>query len=272
MFDNNIRVESVPKRVYEFCRIASKKDYTLKEIQQKLAPFEINETESVSQYFSYVKDAANELGLIEIIQNDTVKFIGNKDIIQDLFSFRRYCNSIVWQDKNTLFYKIASIFLESNLNWLIHKSFTTSSEVYGEMRNHIGEDSDLNKHILGERFWLSFLGFGYINERSNGISFLPNMYTALKDFITLNDVTKNVELTIGSFLNKISKTASVALKNIETTKQFNFAFSSALRQLHDNKEIELKRQSDSKEIWYLFELQSHEIKREITHIIIKDLK
>ena len=272
MFDNNIRVESVPKRVYEFCRIASQKDYSLKEIQEKLAPSEINESESVSQYFSYVKDAASELGLIETMENDRVKFIGSREVIQDLFSFRKYCNSIVWQDKNTLFYKIASVFLESNLNWLTHKSFTTSSEVYGEIRNYIGEDSDLNRHILGERFWLSFLGFGYINERSNGISFLPNMYIALKDFIIIADVPKNVEISISSFLNKIYKTASVALKNIERVKQFNFAFSSALRQLHDNKEIELKRQSDSEEIWYLFELQSHEIKREVSHITIKDLK
>ena len=160
MFNNNIRVESVPKRVFEFCRIAAQNPIQVKELQEKIFPSKLNS--GTSNYFTYVREAALELDLVMIDENDVVSFIGNKDVVKNLDEFRRYCNSVVWKDHTVYFYKIAVAFLESNLEWLKYKSFTSSTEVQSEVRNFVGNDNDLPRHLLGERFWMSFLGFGQI--------------------------------------------------------------------------------------------------------------
>ena len=174
MFNNNIRVESVPKRVFEFCRIAAQNPIQVKELQEKIFPSKLNS--GTSNYFTYVREAALELDLVMIDENDVVSFIGNKDVVKNLDEFRRYCNSVVWKDHTVYFYKIAVAFLESNLEWLKYKSFTSSTEVQSEVRNFVGNDNDLPRHLLGERFWMSFLGFGQIQEMgNNSIWFLPNI-------------------------------------------------------------------------------------------------
>ena len=45
--------------------------------------------------------------------------------------------------------------------------------------------------------------------------------------------------------------------------------SNALRLLHDNKEIELKKHLDSERTWHLFPNEEHEFTSDVTHIIIK---
>lgn len=271
MFNNNIRVEAVPKRVFEFCRIVAQNPIQIKELQEKIAPLEIKSNSGVGTYFSCVRDAASELGLVTIDENNIVSFVGNKNVVKNLNEFRRYCNSVVWKNQYYYFYKIAVATLESNLDWLKYNSYTCT-DVQAEVRNYVGDDNDLYKHLLGERFWLSFLGFGLFQESSNSICFLPNMYEALKDFIVISNVPNNQEMTIGQFVEYIGNNASVALTNAEKTHKFNFAMSSALRFLHDKKEIVLKRNSDSEEIWNLYPLQSHEFSSEITHIVIKGVK
>lgn len=267
MFDDNIRVESVPRRVFEFCRISSLGSSQLSEIKDKLIPSGINEKST--DYMPFICNAAIELNLISIDENKTVTFIGDKDDIKDLSSFRKYCNSLVWKNKNVRFYKIANCFLSSNVDWVKQPSFSTSMSIAREIREKMAPDldADLNRHILGERFWLSFLGFGYIDERKNGFVFLPNMYIALKDFIALCDFEKNKEMTIGNFLKEIERFCDV-FEDTNKPHEICCALSNALRQMNDLKEIKLIRNSDSEDIWNLYEMKSHEFKKEITHITI----
>ena len=270
MFDNDVRPESVPKRVFEFCRIVSQEEISIDDIRNKIFPEDLNVGINNS-YFNYIMGAAEELKLIEKTESKSLIYVGDKNHVKNLHSFRRYCNSVVWKNENTRFYKIAHAFLDSELDWISKGSFSQSPEILGLVRKSMNDaDSDLQRHILGERFWLSFLGFGYIYSSNNVYNFLPNMYIALKDFIVLSDIEKNKEITMNDFVTVIYKNFTIGLKDAFSSKSFNYAFSSALRQLHDNKEIVLKRISDSKEIWNLYPMGTHEFVKEITHITIRE--
>jgi len=74
------------------------------------------------------------------------------------------------------------------------------------------------------------------------------------------------------FVSMISNSASVALENSKETMRFNLAMSNALRQMHDNKEIVLKKVLDSKETWELYPDETHEFTDKITHILYKGVK
>ena len=54
------------------------------------------------------------------------------------------------------------------------------------------------------------------------------------------------------FINSFNSYGEILTLNMQPEKNINLAFSSALRQLHDNKEIELKYGSDAENRWTLF--------------------
>ena len=267
MFDNNIRVEPIPERVYELCKLVSKKSDKETAFRSVMEPNSINKTSTV--YFGIIRDVAIELGIIEK-NGENLEYIADKSIVKDLVSFRRFCNSIVWRKTDTYFYKICKCFLDSNDNWLKYSTLTNVN-ITTEVRDKTGIEN-LQNYMLGVRFWISFLGFGYIQENGSSMNFLPNMYMAIKDFIVLANLEKNKEYTLTEFLNLIMNICSVAIESEFSNKSMNLALSNALRQLHDNKEIILSHHLDSKEVWHLFNNNSHQFVSDVTHLTYKGVK
>lgn len=269
MFDNNIMTEPIPERVYELCKIVSKGDVEDKIVKERMEPKAINSESPTSYYGSIREVCIQELKLITK-EGEILSFVGNKKILKDMDSFRKYCNSIVFKNKESDFYKIAVCFLDSNDGWLRYS--TLSNQM---LRREVEEQTQISlvneQMMLGMRFWISFLGFGYIQE-GGSMYFLPNMHIALQDFCEFADFEKNKEYTVSEFISMISNSASVALENAKETMRFNLAMSNALRQMHDSKEIVLKKALDSKETWKLYPDKTHEFTDKITHIVYKGVK
>lgn len=268
MFDNNIKTEPIPERVYELCKIVSKGDVEDKIVKERMEPKAINSSDTT--YYGSIRDVCvQELKLITK-EGEVLSFVGDKKILKDMDSFRQYCNSNVFKNKESDFYKIAVCFLDSNDSWL--KYSTLSNEMLRrevEKKTHISLITE--DMMRGMRFWISFLGFGYIQE-SGSMYYLPNMHIALQDFCELTEFEKNKEYTVSQFISMISNSASVALENAKETMRFNLAMSNALRQMHDSKEIVLKKALDSKETWELYPDETHEFTDKITHIVYKGVK
>lgn len=268
MLNSSIKTESIPERVLSICQcVADNGPISEKRLESILVPQKLNTAKT--SYFRPVFDAAKALKLIAHNESQEVVFVGRKDDIRSLADFRLFCNSKVFANSASDFYKIISCFLESNDEWLRYGSVTTSGEVIKLLSAETGISSNkLEKDvILGVRFWIGFLGFGFFQEQYK--VFLPNMYTALKDFMKLGSIEKGREYSVGEFINSLHGGASVALKNALQTQTFNLAMSNALRLLHDNKEIELKKHLDSEKTWHLFRNEEHEFISDITHILIK---
>ena len=98
------------------------------------------------------------------------------------------------------------------------------------------------------------------------------MHIALQDYCEFAELEKNHEYPVNDFVEKIYEYASVSLQSVKETKKFNVAMSNALRQMHDGKEIILKRNLDSKEKWSLYKDNTHEFVDEITHLVYKGVK
>ncbi len=268
MFDNNIKTEPIPERVLELCKLVSKADIGDAVARDKMEPKGLNPS-STSYYPSIREVCAQELKLIEK-DNDTLKFVGDKRVLKNIDAFRMYCNSIAFSNPESYFFKIVKCFLESNETWLKYKTLTDVN-----IRREVQEKENISlvseQMMLGSRFWVSFLGFGYIQEGA-AMYFLPNMHIALQDFCEMANLEKNHEYSVKEFVEEISKFALVALQNVLEKKEFNLAMSNALRQMHDGKEIVIKKNLDSKEKWRFFCDNTHEFTDEITHIVYKGVK
>lgn len=268
MFFSPIKTEPIPERVLSICQIvADREPIDERELEGLLIPSVLNAAKT--SYFNPIFETAKELELVGYNEDKKVVFIGKKDDIKSLTSFRSFCNSVVFKDSSSDFYKIISLFLEANDEWLNYGSVTTSAEVIRIINTETGISSNkLEKDvILGVRFWINFLGFGFFQEQAK--IFLPNMYTALKDFMILGSLEEGKEYSVEDFLRSLHSGSNVALKNVESSLTLNLAMSNALRLLHDNKEIELKKHLDSEKTWHLFPNEEHEFTSDITHIIIK---
>ena len=268
MFDNNIKTEPIPERVFELCKMVSKGDIDDNIARERMEPSGLNTSGTV--YYPSIREVCvQELKLIEK-ENNILKYVGDKKILKNLDTFRIFCNSVVFKNTESNFYKIIWCFLESNDSWLKYKTLTDVN-----IRREIQEKAKIKlveeKMMLGSRFWLSFLGFGYIQE-GYAMYFLPNMHVALQDYCELAELEKNREYTVKEFIDEIYEYASVALQSAEEKKVFNLAMSNALRQMHDRKEIVLKKNLDSKEKWKLFLDTTHEFTDEFTHIVYKGVK
>ena len=268
MFGNNIKTEPIPERVYELCKYVSKGDISDKEMKKKMEPISLNES-STSYYGSIREVGVDDLELIKK-DGEILSYVGDKKIIKDINSFRKYCNLVAYKDKNSYFFKIANCFLESNDEWLKYTTLTNIN-IRKYVENKTGITLVTDDMMRGIRFWMSFLGFGYIQE-GKAMYFLPNMHIALQDFCEASSLEKNKEYSVSEFMSLIYEKASVALINTMESQNFNLAMSNALRQMHDNKEIELRRQLDSKEVWHMFHDKAHEFTEEITHIVYKGVK
>ena len=268
MFFSAIKTEPIPERVVSISQIVSDKGpIDEKVLESILIPSKLNTAKT--SYFRPVFDTAKELDLIGYDEDKKVVFTGKKDDIKSLANFRLFCNSKVFSDNSMEFYKIISCFLAANDEWLNYGSITTSAEVIRLINAETGIPSlKLEKDVLlGVRFWINFLGFGFFQEQSK--VFLPNMYTALKDFMILGNFEKGKEYSVEEFLDNLHSGSAVALKNARLSQTLNLAMSNALRLLHDNKEIELKMHLDSEKKWHLFLNEEHEFTSDVTHIIIK---
>lgn len=268
MFSSQIQIkkEPIPERVFSIIQIvADKGPIDEKELDSILIPSKLNTART--SYFHPVFETAKELGLIGY-NEEKIVFTGRKDDIKSLTDFRLFCNSVVFKDNTSDFYKIISCFLEANDEWLSYGS-VTSDEVIRLINTETGIPSGTLRKaaIPGIRFWINFLGFGFFNE--SDMVFLPNMYTALKDFMALGSLEKGNEYSVEEFFDNLHSGSAVALKNAKASLTLNLAMSNALRLLHDNKEIELKKHLDSEKIWHLFPNEEHEFTSDITHISIE---
>ncbi len=264
MFQGRVETMPIPERVFELCKITAESSAPLEEIREKIEPSAMNPSNDA--YFGSILNTAKELKLIEETKGK-LSYIGEKQILQKIGNFRKYCNSVVYEDSTTVFYQITRCFLDSNLEWLKYNSFT-SEDVLSDVRKKTDIQPLIADYLRGVRFWVSFLGFGMILEKKPSISVLPNMYTALKDFLDFAKPEKKREYTISEFVGLLMPYAHIALHGIHETHTFNYAMSSALRMMHDTKEIELKRNPDSREVWNLYRQEDHAIISEITHIVL----
>lgn len=268
MFNDKLKTETIPERVYELCKLVSKGDIEDKEAKERMEPASLKVSDT-SYYGSIREVCVEELKLIKKEENKLL-YIGDKSVIKNLGSFRKYCNSVVYKNENSYFFKIANCFLESDDEWFKYTTLTDTN-IIRYVQDKTGISLVTGDMMRGMRFWMSFLGFGYIQE-GKAMYFLPNMHVALQDFCEGSLLEKNKEYSVSEFISSIYERASVALINTMDSQNFNLAMSNALRQMHDNKEIELKRQLDSKEIWNMFRDESHEFTEEITHIVYKGVK
>lgn len=263
MFGSNKMTKvAIPERVYALCREVMARPMDDGTLKLRLEPKNLG---GGTTNYGAVRTAAEELRLISTKEN-TISLAVEKTVMKSPEDMRRYINMNLENLKESLFYKVTQSYLELSAEVLKNTSVSKMSDTMG---SNIGEKVT-EDDMLAWRFWMPFLGFGYLHVSHAGAAgiLLPNVAVFLKDILDSLNIKKQTTFEIDEFVSLISPYANVAIHNAVENKRFNYAFSNALRMLNDLGYIKAEHRLDAKEIWALYPYEGHELGSTITHVTI----
>ena len=262
MFGNRMQTSAIPERVHALCREVASKPMDENTLKALLEPQNLG---GKTPYFGIVRTAAEQLQLINTKEN-TISLAVDKDVVKSMDNMRHYINTHMELVSESLFYKVTQGYLDMGTEVLEHNSVSKMSDL---MSRNIGEKV-IEDDMRAWRFWMSFLGFGYMHDSQAGAAgiLLPNTAIFLRDIIEDLKLKKKTEYRIDEFIDVITPYANVALHNAVETKSLNYGFSNAIRMLHDLGVIKAEHRLDAQEIWSMYPCEGHDLETTVTHITI----
>lgn len=262
MFGNRMKTYAIPERVYVLCKEVAGKKMSENVLKAMLEPQNLG---GKTTYFGDVRTSAEQLRLINIKENE-ISLAVDKEVVNSMDNMRHFINMNLESLTDSLFYKVTQGYLDLGTEVLEHNSVSKMSDLIGRK---IGEKV-IEEDMRAWRFWMAFLGFGYMHDSQPGAVgiLLPNVAVFLRDIIENLKIKKKMEYPIDEFVSVITPYANIALHNSVEQKNFNYAFSNAIRMLHDLGVINAEHRLDAKEIWTLYPSDGHDIADTVTHITI----
>lgn len=256
MFDNNMRTEATPERVFVLCKIVEKKPLSLAELKERMEPEYL---QNGSVYFHTYRNVAQELELISISDN-MVSLCVEPTVVASLESMRRYVNARLERFHEGEFYKVT------------HEYYRRGSSILSEKPNIVNLagsfSASLGIRVDGDdmrawRFWASYLGFGSMQD----MLMLPNAATFLHDAIA-NAALEKRNYSFGEFVGAIRPYCGIVFGEEVSNRVMNYGVSNGLRTLHDLGEIRMEHIMDQQDIWSLYPLPAHQRSETVTNVTI----
>jgi len=258
MFIGKMDTPAIPERVYALCKIVEKGPISNSDLKEKMEPAFLDQS---TVYYSFYRKASEELKLISI-SDQMISLQVDKKVLISFESFRKYVNSILHEYSEGDFYTVTKAYY----NW--DNTVFKGAKNVSVMAKEMTEICERNIDAVGMRawrFWVSFLGFGYLQD----MFFIPNADVFLTDIIEISKLEKGKRYSFGDFIEKIKPYSQVVL-NDENMRYLNYGFSCGLRTLHDQGKIKMEHILDNKDIWSLYPMKAHQLVSIVTNITINE--
>lgn len=257
MFQNKMVTEATPERVFELCKLVEKCPMLATHLREKMEPAYL---QNGSVYFPYYRTAAEELKLITINDN-TISLAVDPSIIANMSTMRRYVNSVLSSFEDGHFYLVThEYYAMSNRALKTDKNLGNLAPL---MSRNIGQSVDAVE-MRAWRFWVSYLGFGYLH----GKFFIPNAKEFLWDAMHNAGMEKNKSYSIGEFVEQVRRFCGIIFDANLSKRELNYGVSNGLRALHDAGHIRLEHIHDQADNWTLYPMKAHTIPDTVTNITI----
>lgn len=257
MFKEKMSTPAIPERVYALCKIVEKKSISNSELREKMEPEFLN---NKTKYYSDYKNAAKELGLITI--SDQLISLGvESKVLVSSESMRAYINKKLESFSQGQFYEVTRAYFEQSNEVLNSEKNIAEMDVFFSRITKRQVDS---KAMHAWRFWVTFLGFGYLYD----MFFIPNASTFLWDLLSESSLEKGKKYSISEAIEAIRPYCNIIISPDPSNRSLNYGVSNGLRTLNDLGLIEMEHIMDQKDLWDLYPMKAHTISSTITNITI----
>ena len=258
MFKDKMVTPATPERVYTLCKIVEKEARAVSDVREKMEPAALSGDSQV--YFPDYRAAAEELGLI-VNSDQMLSLAVDSKHIASIDAMRQYINTKLQQFPNGQFYKVTQAYF--NLGAAVLSGDQSLANLGPQMTELTGMQVDAMA-MRAWRFWVSFLGFGYLQD----MFFIPNANIFMSDILRFLNPSKGTMYSFSKFIELISPYAQMIIGTDASNHQINYGLSNALRTLHDSGTIKLEHILDSSDIWNLHPLKAHPISGTVTNVTI----
>jgi hypothetical protein len=252
---NTMNVGALPERVYSICKFVEKEPMTEKDAKELMEPKFLGQS---SDYFNASLKAAIELGLVTE-DDDMISLIVDPSVIKSLETMREFITNNIGTLSDGSFYKTTKAYfgLSDQIFTLNKKLQDLSSEL-----NKISGEKVDNQKLLAMRFWVQYLGLGYIYDSF----FIPNCAVFLGDLIKSANFEVDKLYSISDFFSILN--ASVLITDLDyIRKSMNYGLTCGLRTLESQGIITLEHVQDMQDIWTLFNLSG--VSSTVTNIRVR---
>ena len=213
-----------------------------------------------SSYFSEYRNAAEELKLITISDN-MVSLTVDSSVVKSIDAMRIYANGMLEEFKTGQFYQVTQAYYSMDSRILMGEK--NVANLAPSLSRNLNRPVDAMA-MRAWRFWVSFLGFGYLQD----MFLIPNADVFLWDVIKIVGFEKNHRYSFGEFITRIRPYCNIVMDSKPVNRKLNYGISNGLRTLHDSGLIKLEHILDQEDIWNLYALKAHAISSTVTNITI----
>jgi hypothetical protein len=255
MFKENdsMRPGPTPERVLAICRLLEGHSCSMQELA-RLTQLD-KDPDPSEEAFRRSVDAAEELKLIKK-DGDQYVFVGEKEMLSTTTAFRRAVAPIIFSNEKTTFFKLTEWYIKNDAKMHTLNDARDIAATASKDGVVMGDRHD----VLGWRFWLRFLGHGYLYNRT----VIPNMKVRLDD--AMLGLKENTRMTAAQFVTWLKQNIPEAATAC-TGNALPLAVSNGLRTLHEEGEIELISTMDAVKI-SLYPIKGVEL-QDFSEIVIK---
>lgn len=176
-------------------------------------------------------------------------------------TMRFYINGQLNQFQDGQFYKITKEYYSMGKNVLHGEKNIANLGPIMTVRTGTSVD---NKAMQAWRFWVSYLGFGYLHD----MFFIPNADVFLSDIIKRACFEKNKRYSIVEFLECLRPYSDIIIDPADGSKIFNFGVSNGLRTLQDAGFIKMEHIMDQEDTWNLYHIDALSANETVTNITV----
>ena len=229
MFRDKMVTPATPERVFTLCKIVEKDARPVSDVREKMEPSALSGDSQV--YFSDYRTAAEELGLITN-SDQMLSLAVEREHVSSITAMRQYINTKLRGFPDGQFYKVTQAYF--NLDATVLSGEKSLANLGPQMTQLTGMQVDAMA-MRAWRFWITFLGFGYLHD----MFFIPNAHIFIYDILHHLKLEKETTYSFSNFIDLISPYAQIIIGSDTSNHRINYGLSNALRTLHDSGVISL---------------------------------
>lgn len=281
--------QATPHRVHALLRLVPRLEQPTKgSLGKLLQPQEIDERQDA---FQRTFDAADKCGFLTQESDGTVRLLVAPEAVESVDGFRRVARSkLLGVTDNTLpnyLFNLYSAWYAVQDERVVEYD---PPELVRRFNSELYPDAAAGERALNEtkqRAWLSwaaFLGSGWLlNVSGRRESLAPDPTVRLRAQVAETLPADGTRQSLRHFLQQLRLSSpdldggllydycwQASRGSEQRGTNLSLMLSTALRCLHDEGTIKLEREADASEIWGLYPAIGHAVRREITHLRLRE--
>ncbi|WP_144553385.1 hypothetical protein [Bacillus sp. X1(2014)] len=269
-FDNRMKNMQTPGRVHALCKFLLLGSYHVDTVKEFVQP---NSADKIQA--NEVMNLAKNGGLITVDKQNFAHLNVPEEDVRDLKRFERYLAVKAFHNTDFIFGRFSAWFITRSEKAMNESKEELAESFFNEVTKKVQLTNEFNtENITAWMTWANYFGLGHTMDGR----FIGNPAIRIQRILESDEkLRKGDFIPFKTFMKWLGENCpeldggKLNLKYNEqiAVQQLSFALSLGLRTLHDLNVITLKNTRDVEDIWYLWDVPTHEITNQVTEIMVK---